>query len=61
MGLFDFFKKDLGYKLPEIYEGLININEYNTIIEFSKKHPAVSNGRITQIGNNKLEISIVGG
>lgn len=31
------------------------------IIEFSKKHPAVSNGRITQIGNNKLEISIVGG
>ena len=31
------------------------------IIEFSKEHPSLRNGRITQIGNNNVEFSIVGG
>jgi hypothetical protein len=31
------------------------------IIEFSKEHPSLRNGRITRIGNNNIEFSIVGG
>ena len=31
------------------------------IIKFSKEHPSLRNGRITQIGNNNVEFSIVGG
>lgn len=31
------------------------------IIEYSKEHPAVKNGRVTKIGNDNVEFSIVGG
>ena len=31
------------------------------IIEFSKEHPSLKNGRITRIGNSNVEFSIVGG
>jgi hypothetical protein len=31
------------------------------IIEFSKEHPSLRNGRVTRIGNNNVEFSIVGG
>jgi len=31
------------------------------IIEFSKEHPSLRNGRVTQIGNNNVGFSIVGG
>jgi hypothetical protein len=33
----------------------------NDIIELSKPHPIGSGGRVTRIGNNNVEFSIVGG
>lgn len=60
MGLFDIFKKQKKYQLPEIYNGIITKDEYNDILEICIKYHQDNGLIISKIDEGEIVTDIEG-
>lgn len=60
MGLFDIFKKNKKFDLPDSYKGIINKNDYNLVIDIAKKYHFEKELPITQINEGEIITEIDG-
>jgi hypothetical protein len=60
MGLFDIFKKQKKFELPEMYNGIISKNEYNVIMEICIKYYNDNDLIISKIDEGEIVTDIDG-